>query len=38
MESTAGTFTDVAVHTPGGRLATRKLPSAPDNYSDAVIE
>ena len=32
-----GTFTDVAVLTPGGRLATRKLPSTPDNYADAVI-
>ena len=32
-----GTFTDVAVLTPGGRLATRKLPSTPSNYADAVI-
>ena len=32
-----GTFTDVAVLTPDGRLATRKLPSTPDNYADAVI-
>ena len=32
-----GTFTDVAILTPGGRLATRKLPSTPDNYADAVI-
>ena len=32
-----GTFTDVAVLTPKGRLATRKLPSTPDNYADAVI-
>ena len=32
-----GTFTDVAVLTPGGRLATRKLPSTPHNYADAVI-
>ena len=32
-----GTFTDVAVLTPGGLLATRKLPSTPHNYADAVI-
>ena len=32
-----GTFTDVAVLTPDGRLATRKLPSTPDNYADAVV-
>ena len=32
-----GTFTDVAVLTPDGRLATRKLPSTPHNYADAVI-
>ena len=32
-----GTFTDVAVLTPDGRFATRKLPSTPDNYADAVI-
>ena len=32
-----GTFTDVAVLTPEGRIATRKLPSTPDNYADAVI-
>ena len=32
-----GTFTDVAILTPGGRLATRKLPSTPYNYADAVI-
>ena len=32
-----GTFTDVAMLTPDGRLATRKLPSTPDNYADAVI-
>ena len=31
-----GTFTDVAVLTPDGRLATRKLPSTPENYADAV--
>ena len=32
-----GTFTDIAVLAPDGRLATRKLPSTPDNYADAVI-
>ena len=32
-----GTFTDVAVLTPDGHLATRKLPSTPNNYADAVI-
>ena len=32
-----GTFTDVAVLTPDGRLATRKLASTPENYADAVI-
>ncbi len=32
-----GTFTDVAVLTPDGRLATRKLPSTPANYADAVV-
>ena len=32
-----GTFTDVAVLAPDGRLATRKLPSTPNNYADAVI-
>ena len=33
-----GTFTDVAVLRADGRLATRKLPSTPANYADAVIE
>ena len=33
-----GTFTDVAVLTPDGRLATRKLPSTPDDYADAVVD
>jgi N-methylhydantoinase A len=33
-----GTFTDVAVLSAGGRLATRKLPSTPANYADAVID
>ena len=32
-----GTFTDVAVVTPDGRLATRKVPSTPSNYADAVV-
>ena len=32
-----GTFTDLAVLTTDGRLATRKLPSTPANYADAVI-
>ena len=33
-----GTFTDLAVLRADGRLATRKLPSTPANYADAVIE
>src|SRR5688572_28941209 len=32
-----GTFTDLAVLTADGRLETRKLPSTPANYADAVI-
>lgn len=32
-----GTFTDIAVLTGEGRLATRKVPSTPSNYADAVI-
>jgi N-methylhydantoinase A len=32
-----GTFTDLAVVTADGRLATRKLPSTPANYADAVL-
>ena len=32
-----GTFTDVAVLAPDGHLATRKLPSIPENYAGAVI-
>ena len=32
-----GTFTDIAILTPGGRLATRKVPSTPSNYAHAVI-
>ena len=27
-----GTFTDIAVFLPDGRLATRKVPSTPDDY------
>jgi Hydantoinase/oxoprolinase N-terminal region len=33
-----GTFTNVAVLTADGGLATRKLPSTPANYADAVID
>lgn len=33
-----GTFTDIAFVAEGGRLVTRKIPSTPDNYADAVIE
>jgi N-methylhydantoinase A len=33
-----GTFTDIAVLTEDGRLATRKLPSTPASYADAVIQ
>src|SRR5918995_6187751 len=33
-----GTFTDVAMVTADGRLGTRKLPSTPANYADAVID
>ena len=32
-----GTFTDIAVLTNDGTLATRKVPSTPDNYADAVV-
>lgn len=32
-----GTFTDIAVILPDGRVATRKLPSTPSNYADAVV-
>ncbi len=32
-----GTFTDIAVLTGEGGLATRKVPSTPSNYADAVI-
>jgi len=33
-----GTFTDIAAFLPDGRLATRKLPSTPDDYGRAVVE
>ena len=32
-----GTFTDIAVLTEDGGLATRKVPSTPANYADAVV-
>jgi N-methylhydantoinase A len=32
-----GTFTDIAFITDEGIVATRKVPSTPDNYADAVI-
>ena len=32
-----GTFTDIAVLTDTGRLATWKLPSTPPNFADAVV-
>ena len=33
-----GTFTDVALICPDGRLSTRKLPSTPDDYARGVVE
>lgn len=33
-----GTFTDIAVVTDDGRLVTRKVPSTPANYADAVVQ
>jgi len=33
-----GTFTDLAVLAADGRLATRKVPSTPANYADAVTQ
>ena len=33
-----GTFTDIALIFPDGRLATRKLPSTPDDYARGVVE
>jgi N-methylhydantoinase A len=32
-----GTFTDIAVVLPDGRVATRKLPSTPPRFADAVV-
>ena len=32
-----GTFTDIAVLAPDGRIVTRKVPSTPDNYARAVV-
>ncbi len=32
-----GTFTDIAVVLPDGRVATRKIPSTPPNFADAVV-
>ncbi len=33
-----GTFTDIALIFPDGRLATAKLPSTPDDYARGVVE
>jgi N-methylhydantoinase A len=33
-----GTFTDIACLSPGGELATCKLPSTPDDYARAVLD
>ena len=33
-----GTFTDIAVFLPDGRLVTRKVPSTPDDYGRGVIQ
>ncbi len=33
-----GTFTDIALIHPDGRIATRKVPSTPANYGSGVIE
>jgi len=33
-----GTFTDIALITQTGDLVTRKIPSTPENYADAVIK
>ena len=32
-----GTFTDLAILTPDGRLEKRKIPSTPDDYAQAII-
>ena len=33
-----GTFTDIALITNSGELVTKKIPSTPENYADAVTE
>jgi len=33
-----GTFTDLVVHTPDGRLVKRKLSSTPDDYARAIVD
>ena len=33
-----GTFTDIALITDSGELVTKKIPSTPENYADAVTE
>jgi N-methylhydantoinase A len=33
-----GTFTDLVVHTPDGRLMKRKLSSTPDDYARAIVD
>jgi N-methylhydantoinase A len=33
-----GTFTDLIVHMPDGRLVKRKLPSTPEDYAQAIVE
>ena len=33
-----GTFTDIALITESGELVTKKIPSTPENYADAVTE
>jgi N-methylhydantoinase A len=33
-----GTFTDIALIHPDGRIATRKVPSTPNDYGGGVIE
>jgi N-methylhydantoinase A len=33
-----GTFTDLVIHTPDGRLVKRKLSSTPDDYARAIVD
>ena len=33
-----GTFTDLVVHMPDGRLIKRKLSSTPDDYAEAIVD